>query len=428
ASFSDLLLPMPIHDALRSDIWGAEGVLPRDPNNGVEDDVWSYWGGKIIKDQTDGKYHLLVVRWPEGDRKGHWAWPYSTVAHTISDKPTGPFKVAKDIAYEFKNGLGHNANIIPLNDGHYALYSLIDWKAMILIADTMNGPWEVLGEMKVNVPENYTNAYRLERNLSGVQCEDGSFLFVTKAGAMMRSKQGILGPYEVVSGTTDENTTIPEKYRHSNYEDPTMWYDGVQYHMMINAFLDYRAIYLRSPDGINWKYEDGLAYTPTCTEYEEGTRTFWYKVERPNVLQDEFGRATHLSLAAVDVPKADDYGNDAHSSKHLVIPLVVTKRLTMLNAEPLTASTKTINILIHSEAGFNAQQDIDLDSLRLGASEAVNFGRGSKVVKAEKHHDGLLVEFDGQGNGLSGKNFVCKLIGQTKEGELIVGFSKLKAD
>ena len=73
ASFSDLLLPMPIYEKLRSDVWGAETVLPRDPDNGIEDGDWSYWGGKSVKDPSDGKYHLNVVRLPEGHRKGHWA-------------------------------------------------------------------------------------------------------------------------------------------------------------------------------------------------------------------------------------------------------------------------------------------------------------------------------------------------------------------
>ncbi|MDF7824810.1 hypothetical protein P4B35_12365 [Pontiellaceae bacterium B12227] len=428
ASFSDLLLPMPIHQQLRSDVWGAESVLPRDPDNGVEDPFWSYWGGKVVKDPSDGKYHILIVRWPEGDRKGHWAWPYSTTAHVVSDKPTGPYRVVDDIAYDYKNGLGHNSNIILLNDGTYALYSLINWKPTILTAGSMNGPWTFLGEMKINAPEHYKNAYRLERNLSGVHSEDGSFLFVTKAGAMMRSINGILGPYEVVSGITQENETIPERYRHSNYEDPTMWYDGVQYHKIINAFLDYRAIYLRSPDGVNWKYEDGLAYTPTCTQYEDGTRTFWYKVERPNVLQDEFGRATHLSLAVIDSTKAEDYGKDDHSSKHVIIPLVVPKRLTMLNKNRITEQTKEIKVLIHSEEGFDAKNDLDLKSLRYGASEAVNFGGGAKLKETMNHQDGLTLIFEGNGNGICDRNFVGKLIGKSSSGELVVGYSKLVAE
>lgn len=424
ASFSDLILPMPIHKQLRSDLWGAEGVIPRDPDNGVEDPAWTYWGGKVIKDACDGKYHICITRWPEGDRRGHWAWPESTVAHMVSDTPTGPFVEKRATAYDYHDGLGHNPNIIVLNDGTYAMYSLINWKPTILTAHTMNGPWTLKGELLINTPKNYTNAYRLERNLSGVQQEDGHFLFVTKAGAMMRSTTGILGPYDVVTGVIGENKTIPEKYRHSNYEDPTMWYDGLQYHMIINAFLDYRAVYFRSPDGINWKYEDGLAYTPTCTSYEDGTRTFWYKVERPNVLQDKYGRATHLSLAVIDVKKDDDYGNDAHSAKHVIIPLVVPKRITMRNSTPVTNETSKIAVFVHSEDGFNAATELDLKSLRIGASEEVNFGRGAKAYKIEPSNGGAMVFFYGAGNGMTDKNFVCKMIGQTHEGTLIVGYSK----
>ena len=201
--------------------------------------------------------------------------------------------------------------------------------------------------MKINVPKNYPIAYRLERNLSGVQQENGDFLFVTKAGAMMKSTSGILGPYEVVSGTINENKTIPEPYRNANYEDPALWYDGVQYHMLINAFLEYYAIYLRSPDGVNWSYDAGFAYTPTCTQYENGARTFWYKVERPNVIQDEFGRATHLHLAAVDAVKEIDYGNDDHSSKNLIIPLVVPKQAEILSQK----NGSEIRLLIRAETG-----------------------------------------------------------------------------
>ena len=40
--FSDLIKPMPIMGELRSDLWGAESVLPRDPDNG-----WSIPIGRI---------------------------------------------------------------------------------------------------------------------------------------------------------------------------------------------------------------------------------------------------------------------------------------------------------------------------------------------------------------------------------------------
>ena len=45
-------LPMPIRAALSRDVWGAPGVLPRDPQNGLEDPTirkWDYWDGQIVK-------------------------------------------------------------------------------------------------------------------------------------------------------------------------------------------------------------------------------------------------------------------------------------------------------------------------------------------------------------------------------------------
>jgi len=301
ASFSDLILPMPIHKELRSDLWGAPNVLPRDPDNGIEHPDWSYWGGRPMKDK-DGKYHMLVVRWPEKARKGHWEWVNSTVVHSVSDTPTGPYIPTGPVAYDYHGGHGHNADVTVLNDGRFLLYSLIDWKPTLMTSDSMRGPWKVEGEMVVEYNEGEVkegHEYRLQRNLSGLQLDDGNMLFVTKAGNMMRSESGLLGPYKVLTADVNANKTIPERFRNSNYEDPVMWRDEVQFHMLINAFLDYRAIYLRSQDGIHWKCDTGLAYTPDSTRYVDGTRTRWHKLERPHVLQDEYGRATHLSLAAI---------------------------------------------------------------------------------------------------------------------------------
>ncbi|MFI3206240.1 MAG: hypothetical protein R3Y33_03230, partial [Clostridia bacterium] len=69
-AFSDLIKALPVTDSITSDLWGEDYVLPRDPNNGIEDDKWSYWCAKPVRE--NGKYHMNVVRWPADDRKGHW--------------------------------------------------------------------------------------------------------------------------------------------------------------------------------------------------------------------------------------------------------------------------------------------------------------------------------------------------------------------
>ncbi len=429
ASFSDLILPMPIHEKLNSTLWGTQDVLPRDSDNGIEHPEWSYWGGRPVKDMN-GKYHMNVTRWPANATKGHWEWPNSTVAYTVADKPTGPYIVQKDVAYTFNEGYGHNPDVILCNDGTYLLYSLINWEATLFTSKTMKGPWKRLGVITVNeeesgeIPNLY---YRFYRNLSGVHLDDGRYLFVTKAGAIMLSEgTNPLGPYNVLTKPIQGNSIIPEKYRNSNYEDPVIWKDDLQFHMIINAFWDYRAIYLRSKDGIHWKFNPGTAYTPNNTFYEDGTQTHWYKLERPHILQDEHLRATHLSLAVIDVPKRDDLARDKHSSKNIILPLVKHKLLKMLNKKKVDSETKKIKVLIKSEEGFNAQTDIDLESLRFGGSEEVNFGGGSKLMKTKKKGNDLILVFEGEGNSITNKNFVCKLLGRTKNGGLLIGFTHLK--
>ena len=79
-TFIDYFLPMPIESSLVSDVWGAPGVFPRDPKNGLEDETmkqWAYWDGQIIKG-PEGKYHILPVAGtrPRATEVGGAPWPY----------------------------------------------------------------------------------------------------------------------------------------------------------------------------------------------------------------------------------------------------------------------------------------------------------------------------------------------------------------
>jgi hypothetical protein len=70
-TFIDYFLTTPPHGDLSRDAWGATNVLPRDPENGLEDTTikeYCYWDGQIIK-AADGKYHLFASRWSES--RGH---------------------------------------------------------------------------------------------------------------------------------------------------------------------------------------------------------------------------------------------------------------------------------------------------------------------------------------------------------------------
>ena len=209
------------------------------------------------------------------------------------------------------------------------------------------------------------------------------------------------------------------------YEDPLIWRTEVQYHLIVNDWFGRTAYHFRSKDGVQWKMDPGEAYSTDFDGYEDGTKIGWYKYERPKILQDTHGRATHLYLAVLDVPKREDKGNDNHSSKNIALPLVVGRRLKILNRDKITADTKTIRLQIAAEAGFDPHTDVDINTLRFGAPERVDFGHGCEAIKSEKSGENLLVTFDAAGNGITDDNFAAKLIGKSTKGKLLFGYSRL---
>lgn len=402
--FIDRFRPMPIQGELTTETWGADNVLPRYTDNGLEDSQWSYWGGNA-KLGTDGKYHLFVCRWLEDSQKGHMEWSRSIVVHAVSDNSFGPYKVIDTV------GKGHNPEVFQLADGRYVVYVINGY----YIADNVNGPWK---HDKFEFNKRQRRIIEGLSNLSFAQREDGSYLMVCRGGGIWFSKTGI-SPYNQV---TDKRVYPPVEGR---FEDPVVWRTNIQYHMIVNDWFGRIAFYLRSKDGVYWKVEPGEAYLPGIAKYEDGTNVDWYKYERIKVLQDKHGRATQTHFAVIDVVKLEDKGNDTHSSKHICIPLTVGRLLTILDKDKITADTKTIRVKINAEKDFNPHTDIDIDSLRFGASEEVNFARGSKAIKTKRAGDDLIVTFDASGNGITENNFAAKLLGKSTKGDLLFGYARL---
>jgi hypothetical protein len=402
--FMDRFLPMPVMGELTFKTWGAKEVVPRYIDNGIEDSINSYWGGNVVKDK-EGKYHLFVCGWPENSPKGHMFWSHSTVFHSVSSNSFGPYKVLDEI------GPGHNPEIFQLADGRYVIY-VID---ACYISENLDGPWE-----KSQLTFNPRDRKIIEglSNVTFTKREDGTFLAVCRGGGVWFSKTGI-SPYYQVS----DKRIYPAV--EGRFEDPLIWKTNVQYHLIVNDWLGRIAWYLRSKDGVNWKVDPGEAYMPGISVYEDGTHENWFKYERIKVLQDKYGRATQAHFAVIDTIKGEDLENDNHSSKHIVIPLTVGKLITVLNKKPITSETEFIELKIEAEDNFNPNTDIDLQSLRFGASEEVNFGRGCKVLKTKQAGDDLVVTFDAKGNGFTADNFAGKLIGKTTDGKLLFGYSRL---
>lgn len=403
ARFMDRFLPMK-GNVLSSDTWGADCVLPRYVDNGIEDGIWSYLGGNIRKGE-DGKYHLFVCGWLECSPKGHMEWPNSYVFHTVSDNLTGPFKPVRII------GKGHNPEMFRAKDGRYVVY-VIDGR---YVSDDLNGKWEY-GKFDFNARDR--RIIEGLSNLSFAQREDSSYVMVCRGGGIWVSRDG-LSEYNQLT----DKRVYPDV--DGRFEDPVIWRDHIQYHLIVNDWLGRIAFYLRSKDGVNWVVDPGEAYMPGVAVHADGQVEDWFKYERLKVYQDKYGRAIQANFAVIDTLKNEDKPFDHHSSKNISIPLNPGLLLTILDEKPITSGTKTIRVKIQAEEGFNPQTDIDVNSLRFGASEEVNYGRGCQVLTTENAGKDLIVTFNGKGNGITKDEFAPKLIGKYKDGRMLYGYARL---
>ena len=95
------------------------------------------------------------------------------------------------------------------------------------------------------------------------------------------------------------------------FEDPVLWRDEVQYHLVVNDWLGRVAWYLTSPDGFNWTTQPGEAYMPGIARVAGGVTNEWFKYERMRVTTDVYGRVFQANFAVIDCVKREDRGGDS---------------------------------------------------------------------------------------------------------------------
>ncbi|MBQ8674449.1 MAG: glycoside hydrolase family protein [Bacteroides sp.] len=401
--YMDRFLPMK-GEKKQSASWGTDSVRIRYVDNGIERDDTSFWGGNILQD-ADGSYHLFVCGWPENSPKGHMYWPNSTVFHATSEQLHGPYTVQDTL------GKGHNPEAFRLADGRIVVYVINGF----YVAPDMNGPWQ-RGTFEFD-PRDRKIIEGLS-NLTFTRRQDGSFLMVCRGGGIWVSRDG-LSPYRQLS----DRRVYPDV--DGRFEDPVVWRDSLQYHLIVNDWLGRIAFYQRSKDGLHWVTEPGEAYVPGISVHADGHAEQWFKYERAKVFQDEHGRVAQMNFAVIDTIKWEDLPNDRHSSKNICIPMNRGLLLSVLNKKPITPRTRTIKLRIKAEPGFDPQRDIDLSSLRFGSYTEVNYGRGSKPLRAKSEGQDLIVTFSGKESGIGSEEFAPKLLGRTRQGELLYGYARL---
>lgn len=404
--FMDRLLPMKgtYPDECRKK-WGAQAVQNRYVDNGIESDSLSIWGGNILQTR-DGKYHLYVCGWLENSPKGHMEWPKSTVYHATSDALSGPYQIDCTI------GKGHNPEAFRLDDGRIVVY-VIDGYYIADKEDSKNWKYS-----KFEFQPRDRRIIEGLSNLTFARRQDGSRLMICRGGGVWVSRDGV-SPY----GQLSHKRVYPDV--EGRFEDPVVWRDSIQYHLIVNDWLGRIAYYMRSLDGLHWVYEQGEAYMPGLARHPDGQVEEWFKYERPKVFQDTLGRVVQMNFAVIDTIKWEDKPNDTHSSKNICVPMNKGLILEVLNRKPITRLTKTIKVKISAENGFDPQKDLDVSSLTFGSFNEVNFGRGSRPLSVTPSGNDLIVVFDGKGSGMTEEEFAPKMIGRDKNGNMVFGYARL---
>ena len=431
--FMDLLLPMEGSVPATADDWGTtagentqyngtwEGTLGRWKDNGIEDTERSYWGGNIVQGD-DGKYHIYVAGWPS-DTKGHMAWSSaSRVYHVISDNVWGPYTYVSDI------GSGHNPEIYKTGDTYviYRIEPLGYYKST-----TLGDAWET-GEYTFDLRDRILiageNRETSLSNCSFAKREDGSFVMIDRGGGIWVSRDGLADPWhQLTDASVYLNSTVKTR---GSLEDPVIWRDHLQYHMVVNDWSARYAYYYRSKDGLHWVMEAGKAYTgqDPFAKHADGTVEKWHKYERPRVYQDEQGRAIRMNFAVIDCVKQSDLAGDDHSSKNINMPITRQLLLEVQGSEPITPSTTTIRVLVKAEDGFNPRTDLTLSSLKFGSHDKVNYGGGFSYASSEASGTSdLIITFTGTAgqSGITADEWAPKMLGQMADGSIAFGYARM---
>ena len=425
--FMDLLMPMEGSVAATESDWGTtagentdpkyagtwEGTLGRWKDNGIEDATRSYWGGNIIKGD-DGKYHIYVSGWSSVDY-GHMAWSSaSRVYHVKSNNVWGPYEYVSDI------GPGHNSEIYKTGDT-YVIYHIEPLG--IYTSTTLGDSWtsgEFLYDKRDRILIAGENTETSLSNCSFAKREDGSFVMIDRGGGIWVSHDGLTDPWHQL---TDKSVYLnSEITNRGSLEDPVIWRDHLQYHMIVNDWKARYAYYYRSLDGLHWTKEAGKAYTgqDPFARHANGDVEAWHKYERPRVYQDEQGRAIRMNFAVIDCVKQSDLAGDDHSSKNINMPL--TKQLLL---EVQTISSTSATVLVKAEAGFNPKTDLNFSTLKFGSHDKVNYGNGFSYSSHAESGDDVIITFTGSAGSINNGEWAPKMLGQKTDETIAFGYAKM---
>ncbi len=295
---------------------------------------WYVWGGSVIRGK-DGRFHMFYSRWPK--TAGFTGWlVFSEIAHAVAERPEGPYRYVGTVLRGRGPGhwdavTAHNPKIKKFGDKYYLYYcstrgvsgraalaeigrrgySHPKWmllrnnqRAGVAVAPSLDGPWKRLDRPVVEPSGPIT---RVAVNPAVCRGPDGRYYMIVKgdkpgakrffrneALALSRSP---LGPFEV------QPRPVIDSF---DTEDASLWYDRGRKRFFAVFHAHTWIGMVASAGGLHWEPALHEAVCPREIPFEDGSRWIPGRMERPFVLTDGRGRATHLFVA---VKKGNRSGN-----------------------------------------------------------------------------------------------------------------------
>lgn len=401
-TFADRLLPSPTEPALSL------------PEHYV-------WGLDVIK-TPDGCHHAFAARWPHDAGPFTEAWQTdSEIVRATAADPTGPFSLEETVVEPW----AHNPEIVRIND-KYALYYLgPNWEVHVRTAPHPTGPW-THHEIGIAAPANPAVALR----------DDGTIILIIKQTDETLGRrydayltEDITGPYELA------NEQLFEPSPAGPTEDMSIWNAGGFFHMVSNwgpkaGFSDTEGFHALSADGVSWQVPERADAFPMTVTYNDGTEHDFGtggSLERVKVYAQK-GVATHMYRATAPVGKTDATGST--NTWSTVTPLRRPMRIDVGTEGPdqaridLESGDSIRCSLSHPTISVNR---IDPATLRLGAVNAVNAGRGARPDEVAATSSGLALQVTSSDLGFAGTriDYLLKVTGETVGGDLIFGYDRI---
>lgn len=317
--------------------------LPRTVSRsaGFQMEGYWIWCPSVIRGD-DGKYHMFASRWPKSI-VFHPGWmTNSEIVRAVSDTPEGPYIFQEVVlparGAEYWDGRAtHSGRIIRWRDLFVLFYTGITHplpdvapgepltvqdprcivarsskRIGIAVSKSILGPWQRFDAPILPTRPNSFYSF-LTSNPAPVVTPDGRILLIFKSrryngnthSDMMigvAEADTVFGPYRVL---TDQPIFGPTRL--GEIEDPFVWCDGREYHMIAKDMHGtlcgefHGGVHACSPDAIHWRlHANPLAYSRTI-RWDNGDIQTLGSFERPSLLFEN-GRPTHLFGAVADGP------------------------------------------------------------------------------------------------------------------------------